>query len=69
MASLVSGASWNGYLRNTAWVSCSVPAPTPCVVKGGGKPLYPLAPTRMQRVCSLTASTSRASVAEMTYAG
>lgn len=62
-------ASWSGCLRSTAWVFCSAPAPTPCVVRGGGKPLCPPAPTRRWRVCNLTAYTSRASVAEMTFAG
>lgn len=63
------GASWSECLRSTAWVSCSAPAPTHCVGRGGGKPLYPPAPTKTWRVCSLTASISRAFVAEMTSAG
>ena len=64
-----SGASWRGCLRSTAWVSFSAPALTPCVVRGGGKPLYPPAPTRTWRDCNLTASVSRVYVAGMTSAG
>lgn len=63
------GASLRGSLRSTAWVSCSAPAPTLCAVRGGGKPSCRPAPTRRWRVCNLTASTSRASAAEMTSAG
>lgn len=65
----LSGVSWSGCLKSTVWGSCSAPAPTPCVVRGGGRPSCPPAPTRTRRVCSQTASISRASAAEMICAG
>lgn len=61
--------SWKEYLRNTALVSFSATVPIHCVVRGGGRPLYPPVLLRRWRARNPTVSTNKASAAGMPCAG